>query len=69
MKIGNKHFCLRNSFASDGRSALGGSLSLNSHTCIHSHIFLEKCQQGMTTYPTTCLNCPFLCLCYQIHEQ
>ena len=35
MKIGNKHFCLRNSFASDGRSALGVSLSLNSHTCIH----------------------------------
>ena len=35
MKIGNKHFCLRNSFASDGRSALGVSLSLNSHTWIH----------------------------------
>ena len=36
MKIGNKDFCLRNSFASDGRSTLGGLLSLNSHTCIHS---------------------------------
>ena len=35
MKIGNKHFCLRNSFTSDGRSALGVSPSLNSHTCIH----------------------------------
>ena len=42
MKIGNKHFCLRNSFASDGRSALGVSLSLNSHTCTKEKN-LKKC--------------------------
>ena len=68
-------FCLRNIFASNDRSTLGVSLSLNSHTCIHrgnnasdyhSHLFLDKC---LTIWPTTCLSCPSLCLCYQIYEQ
>ena len=73
----HKHFCLRNIFSSDGTSTLGVSLSLNSHTCIHrgdnasgyhSHLFLGKGQQCLTIC-LSCLSCPFLCCCYQIHEQ